>query len=148
VRRVIRNSIRPLPASCAHATLRSCRIGARYAPVALDAGCRRAFGGRIGAPQALRNGVTAIMQSPGAVSQARRCCARAGGDVGNRMIGQRQARVGRPTRGIEWRTSLRGVKDPQPQMLEDATDDSCILDSSAITRVGPLHLGHFSGSAS
>jgi hypothetical protein len=43
-------------AACADAALRSGQIGARYAPVALDAGCRRTFGGPISTPQALRNG--------------------------------------------------------------------------------------------
>jgi len=40
-------------------------------PVALDPGCRRAFGGGIGTPRALPTGVAKIMRSPGAASQAR-----------------------------------------------------------------------------
>ena len=86
-------------------------------------------------------------------SSAEVLCPRSG-DVGNRMIGQRQARVGRPARGIEWRTSLRGAQDSQ--VLEDAPDDSCILDQRnnahrpfalrALQRIGLVHLGSWGRS--
>ena len=34
-----------------------------------------------------------------------------------------------------------GSDESQAQVLEDASDDCRILDSSAMTRIGPLHLG-------
>jgi hypothetical protein len=55
--------------------------------------------------------------------QARRRLSHSG-DVGNRAVDLRQAGVPGPARGIEQQTSLRGLKGPVPQVLEDATDDS------------------------
>jgi hypothetical protein len=42
-------------------------------------------------------------------------------------------------------TSLHRRRRPQAQVLEDASDDCRILDSSAMTRIGPLHVGAFQG---
>jgi hypothetical protein len=51
------------------------------------------------------------------------------GDVGDRVIGQSQTGMPRPTRGgTGRRTSLGGERRPLPQVLEDAPDDSRILD--------------------
>ena len=48
------------------------------------------------------------------------CLCGKSGDVWNRMIGQRQTGVRRPTRGIDERTSLDGKWRPQPQVFQDA----------------------------
>jgi hypothetical protein len=109
-------------------------------------------------PGALRNGRCG-KSCPRQAQQVKRAGPRSrSGDVGNRMIGQRRAGVPGPARRIERRTSLRGLKGPQPQVLEDAPDDSRILDLSAMTRIGPLPgredrapprlWGHSKGSAS
>jgi len=37
-----------------------------------------------------------------------------------------------------------GLKRPPPQVLEDATDDPHVFDSSAMTRIGPLHFEGYS----
>jgi len=50
------------------------------------------------------------------------------GDVGDRMIGERQADVGRPSVVADGRTSLGRLGRPEPQVLENAPHDVCILD--------------------
>jgi hypothetical protein len=50
------------------------------------------------------------------------------GDVGNRMIGERQASVHWLGLGTQWRTPLRHLWRPPSQVLEDPPDDSRILD--------------------
>ena len=72
------------------------------------------------------------------------------GDVRNRMIGQWQAGIPGPTRGTGRRTSLGGERRPQSEVIEDAPDDSRILDQSddphrplalgALQRVGLIDL--------
>jgi hypothetical protein len=64
------------------------------------------------------------------------------------MVAERQAGVRRPSLGTPWWTAFAHLRRPPPEVLEDATDDWWILDSSAMTRIGPLHLGHSKGSAS
>ena len=55
------------------------------------------------------------------------------------MISQGQARVPGPVQRIERRTSLAGQRCPQPDVLKNRVYYDRILDSSAITRIGPLH---------
>ena len=81
-------------------------------------------------------------QHPGC-SEASCWCGKSG-DVGNRMIRQRKTGVWRPTRGIDGRTSLGGKRRPQPQVFEDAPDDSRILNQRDHPH-RPFALGAFQG---
>ena len=122
-------------------------------PIARDRGCPRVLHRPIPAlPGRFATDVAANHAVPGrAKSSAGRAALRSG-DVGRRVVGERQAGVHRPGLGTQWRTALHRPPRPQAQVLEDASDDCRILDSNAMTRIGPLftlrHLGHSKGSAS
>ena len=62
------------------------------------------------------------------------------GDFGNWVIGQRQADVRRPAREIERRTAVLHLRRPHSQVLEDAPNDSRILDQRN-DPLQPLALG-------
>jgi len=108
-------------------------------PVVLDQGCRRAFDRPTRAFQAPRDGRYGKSCSPWARQVKRGACRPALRRC--RVVGGRLACTGQAS-GTQWRTALRHLRRPPPQVLEDATDDSRILDSSAMNRIGPLHFGH------
>lgn len=60
------------------------------------------------------------------------------GDVRNRVVDGRQIDVLGPGLLTQWRASLHLPRRPQAQVLADVLNDYRILDSSAMTRVGPL----------
>ena len=64
------------------------------------------------------------------------------------MVSERDDGVRRPLGVRHGRAALDRLGRPVPQALEDAPYDARIVDSSAITRIGLLHFGHSSGSAS
>ena len=84
----------------------------RVHPVALSPGCRRAFGGRIGDPQALPNGRYRRSCSRRAPQVKRGGVRHALANVGNRMASERQAGVRLPVFGTRGgpRSLTRGAQ--------------------------------------
>jgi hypothetical protein len=105
---------------------------------ASDRGCPRVLHRPIRVARALHNGRCAKSCSPRARQVKRALRSR---DVGNRVVGEQQPGVHWPGVGTQWRTSLHRPRRPRTQVLEEESDDCRILDSSAMTRIGSLHLG-------